>query len=121
MNHFRALVVEDDAGVSGTLCNALTRLGCRAAVVPDTQQARAELEHSRYDAVFVELCARGEGGGRGIARWLRAHSSGTACFLVTGWKGDLEQSVLSREGVHGIIRKPLIFNEIRDAVIEHFG
>lgn len=121
MNHFQALVVEDNPTLRETLQNALTRLGCRVTAVSTAERARDALSSQPFDAVFAELCARGDGGGRGIARWLKSRCTGTVCFLVTGWKGELEPNLLRHDGIHGIIRKPLIFNEIRDSVLEHFG
>ena len=90
-------------------------------VVATTDEARAQFAERGYDAVFTELCARGDGGGRGMARWLKAQCLTTVCFVVTGWKGELERGLLKHDGIHGVIRKPLIFNEIRDEVLEHFG
>ena len=121
MNHFRALVIVDNNTTSMTLKNALTRLGCHVTVVPTTDEARVVLGDRRYDAVFAELCARGDGGGRGIARWLKSRGSDSVCFILTGWKGELEKRILRDEGIDGVIRKPLIFNEIRDEILDHFG
>jgi DNA-binding response OmpR family regulator len=122
MSHLSALVVDDNHAVSETLRSALVRLGCAVSVVTTTDEARAELGRTRYDAVFAELCARGEGGGgRGIARWLKTRCIDTACFVVTGWKGELESVLLRDDGIHGVLRKPLMFNEIRDEIVEYFG
>jgi CheY-like chemotaxis protein len=117
---FRVLVVEDNSATSTTLQNALNRLGCQVTVKNSSNDAIEELKKSTFDAVFAELCVR-ENGGRSVARFIRAQYPSTKCFIVTGWKGDLEPNLLKYEGIHGIIRKPLIFKEIRDKVLEHFG
>jgi CheY-like chemotaxis protein len=122
MSHLSALVVDEDSAVGETLRSALERLGCSVSVVATTEEARAELGRTHYDAVFAELCARGDGsGGRGIARWLKSQCSDTACFVVTGWKGELESGMLRGDGICGVISKPLIFNEIRDEVVKCLG
>ncbi len=107
--------------MAGTLRNALVRLGWRVSVVGSTDRAREELRGHSYHAVFVELCAHGDGGGRGLARWVKAQCLETLCFVMTSWKGELESGLLRVDGIHGVVRKPLIFNEIRDEVLEHFG
>jgi response regulator RpfG family c-di-GMP phosphodiesterase len=117
---FRVLVIEDNNATCTTLQNALNRLGCQVKTSVTAEQGIEELKKEQYDAVFAELCVR-EQGGRGVARWVKTQSPSTRCFLVTSWKGELEQSLLQMEGIHGIIRKPLIFKEIRDKIIEHFG
>lgn len=121
MNRFNALVVDDSSTVAVPLQTALGRLGCLVRVVNSTDEARSELSEKQYDLVFVELCARGEGGGRGIARWIKSRCLPTRCLLLTGWRGELDHSVLRYDGIHGVIRKPLIFNDIRDTMIDVLG
>lgn len=117
---FRVLVIEDNPATCTTLQNAMNRLGCQVTVAITAETGIEELEKEKYDAVFAELCVR-EQGGRGIARWLKVNSPSTKCFLLTSWKGELETNLLRNEGIHDIIRKPLIFKEIRDKILEHFG
>lgn len=117
---FRALIVEDDPVMLHSLQSALVRLGYNEQVVSSAEEAIERLQRDRFDAVFTELCIR-EQGGRGIARWLRGNGVGTKLFVMTGWRGQLEPTLLRFEGIHGVIRKPLIFNELRDTVLEHFG
>jgi DNA-binding response OmpR family regulator len=117
---FRVLVIEDNSATCATLQNALSRLGCQVTTTATAESGIEALKKGLYDAVFAELCVR-ELGGRSVARWLKIQSPSTKCFLVTSWKGELEQNLLRMEGIHDIIRKPLIFKEIRDKVLEHFG
>lgn len=117
---FNALVIEDNPNTLDTLRNALTRLGCVVTAATTAENGIEELQRSKFDAVFAELCIR-EQGGRGIARWVKSQCLNTRFFIVTSWKGELEPKLLLMEGIHGIIRKPLIFNEIRDKVLEHLG
>jgi CheY-like chemotaxis protein len=117
---FRALVVEDDPGVCGCLQNALSRLGWRVSVSVTATEAIESLRQASFDAVFAELCLR-ECGGRTIARWIKSQGAQTRMFILTSWRGELEPSLLRLDGIHSVVRKPLIFNEIRDILLEHFG
>jgi CheY-like chemotaxis protein len=117
---FQVLVVEDNNATCATLQNALSRLGCQVTIKTSSNEAIEELQKNSFDAVFAELCVK-ENGGRSVARFIKTQQPATKCFIVTGWKGDLEQNLLKLEGIHGIIRKPLIFKEIRDKILEHFG
>lgn len=117
---FQALVVEDDPGVCGCLQNALSRLGWRVTVSSTAGGAIESLKQANFDAVFAELCLR-ECGGRSIARWVKSQGTQTRVFIVTSWRGELEPSLLRLDGIHSVVHKPLIFNEIRDIVLEHFG
>jgi len=118
---FHALVVEDNPQTLKTLTNALTRLGYIVNSADTAEGAIDELNQNSYDAVFAELCLRGGQGGRGIARIVKKLHHNAKFFIVTSWKGDLEPGMLLIDGIDGIIRKPIIFNEIRDNVLEHFG
>jgi hypothetical protein len=40
---------------------------------------------------------------------------------MTSWRGQLDEGLLASDGIDGVVRKPLVFNEIRDEVLEHFG
>jgi CheY-like chemotaxis protein len=117
---FKVLVVEDNAATSTALQNALNRLGCQVISSSSSDEAIQELQKGQFDAVFAELCVR-ENGGRSVARFVKNQNLPSKCFIITGWKGDLEPGLLKNDGIHDIIRKPLIFKEIRDKVLEHFG
>jgi DNA-binding NtrC family response regulator len=120
MSYFQALIIADSGTLSRTMLNVLVRLGCRATVVPTTQTARAELSRRHYHIVFAELCAPEEGG-RSIARWVKEQCLDTKCLILTSWRGEVEQGLFAHDGIHGLIRKPLVFNDIRDELLKCIG
>jgi|GEM_PF-978906 len=117
---FKILVVEDNPATQEALKRSLSRLGCEVFAVDTAETGIEELKKARYDAVFAALCVR-EKGARSVARWVKTNSQQTKFFVVTGWKGDLETSLLHMDGIHDVIRKPLIFTEIRDKLLEYLG
>jgi CheY-like chemotaxis protein len=117
---FNALVVDDNSLTRLSLQTSLGRLGYQVNSADSTADARIKLGGAPYHAVFAELCIKDEGG-RGLARWVKTNFNNIKFFLVTGWKGDLEQQLLLFEGIQGVIKKPLMFNDIRKTVLEHFG
>lgn len=117
---FRALVVGDNPSTQKALQNVLVRLGYGVTLAEDSDGAIRELQRENFDAVFSELCIR-DAGGRGIARWVRDNCLSTKCFILTSWRGNLENDLLNLDGINGVVRKPIVFNEVRDTVIEHFG
>jgi DNA-binding response OmpR family regulator len=117
---FKILVVEDDPATQEALKRALSRLGCEVFLVDTAEKGIEELKKNRYDAVFAALCVR-EKGARSIARWVKSNSQQTRFFALTSWKGELESNLLNMDGIHDVIRKPLIFTEIRDKLLEYLG
>jgi len=118
---FHALIVSDDAeSTLRQLQYSLCRLGCRVHSAQSTESAVKELTKNPYDIVFAELCLK-QGGGRSVGRWLKQMGLRTKFFIVTSWKGELEKEILRSDGISDIIHKPIIFNELRDKMLEHFG
>jgi CheY-like chemotaxis protein len=117
---FKILVIEDNPATQEALKRSLSRLGCQVFVVDTAESGIQELEKNHFDAVFAALCVR-EKGARSVARWVKSKSPHTKFFVVTSWKGELESNLLQLDGIHDVIRKPLIFTEIRDKLLEYLG
>jgi CheY-like chemotaxis protein len=117
---FKILVIEDNPATQEVLKRFLSRLGCQVFTVDTAEKGIEELNNVHYDAVFAALCVR-EKGARNVARWVKNKSPQTKFFVITSWKGDLESNLLQIDGIHGVIRKPLIFKEISDKILEHLG
>ena len=112
---FRALYVGDS---NGSLCDLLVQLGATVSVTETSESGIDNLKQSQYDIVLADLCVE-KAGARGVARWVKSYSPDTKFFVVTGWQGELEKELLKMDGIHDIIRKPFIFNEIRDKIYRH--
>jgi CheY-like chemotaxis protein len=117
---FKILVIEDNLANQEALKKSLSRLGCQVTAVESSEKGIEEIKKTNFDAVFAALCVR-EKGARGVARFVKTQSPRTKFFVVTSWKGELEQKLLYLDGIHDIVRKPLIFTEIRDKLLEHLG
>lgn len=117
---FKILVIEDNSESQEALKKSLSRLGCQVVVVDTSEKGMDEIKNNRYDAVFASLCVR-EKGARIVARFVKNQSFNTKFFVVTSWKGEMEKNLLHLDGIHDIIKKPLIFTDIRDKLLEHLG
>ncbi|MFP4163618.1 MAG: response regulator [Chitinispirillaceae bacterium] len=117
---FHVLIIDDEENIRRALGRSLSKLGCVVNMAQTAERGLELLDTERFDAVFAALCVR-ESGGRGVARFVKQHYPDTKVFLVTGWKGELEPSLLQNDGIHEVIHKPLSFSEIRDKVLEQLG
>lgn len=51
----KALLVDDEPEICQLLCNMLQRMGADCDVAHSVEQAKAKLDGSEYDAVFVDI------------------------------------------------------------------
>jgi CheY-like chemotaxis protein len=117
----KVLIIDDDAESREAMRQHLLRLGFEVFMVETGERALEELQKTAFSAVFAPLCLHGLGG-RGIARWVKANRMDeTRVFIMTSWKGELELDLLRFDGIRGVIRKPLVFSEIRDTVLASLG
>ena len=117
---YQVLIADDNFTIQDTLSKYLGRLGCQTSITNTAEKCIEKLGEIKVDCIFAGLCVR-ENGARSIARWVKDNFPDIKIFVVTGWKGDLEQKLLNFEGIHQVIHKPLIFSEVRDKFIEYFG
>jgi CheY-like chemotaxis protein len=117
---FHVLVIDDDADLREVLRKTLARLGCEVTVAETAECGLDYLKAVQFNAVFAALCVRAMGG-RCIARWVKQQPFETKFFLITSWRGDLENNLLKLDGIHDVVHKPINFSEIRDKVLEHLG
>jgi CheY-like chemotaxis protein len=117
---FNALVIDDNFEVRTTFRKALSRLGCSVNEAETAEKGISQLATVFYHVVFAALCVKNTGA-RGIARWVKNNSPDTRFFIITSWKGKLEDKILALDGIHGVIHKPLLFAEIRDMLLDQLG
>ena len=117
---FNALVIDDDTDTRITFKKALNRLGCNVNEAESAEKGISKLAVMSYHIVFAALCVRSIGA-RSIARWVKNNCPDTRFLIITSWKGQLEHHILEIDGIHGVIHKPLLFAEIRDALLDQLG
>ena len=117
---FNALVIDDNFDTRTTFKRALNRLGCNVKEAETAENGLSQLTSMFYHVVFAALCVK-DLGARGVARWVKSNSPNTKFFIITSWKGKLEENILAIEGIHGVIHKPLLFAEIRDLLLDQLG
>lgn len=117
---FEVLVIEENLATQDILKNALSRLGCHVTIAEFSEKAIELIEKVRFDAILADLCIK-EMSARSVARWVKERYPEIKFFVVTGWKGELDQKMLLMDGIHAVLHKPLIFSKIRDKIIEHLG
>lgn len=116
----RILVIEDDPATTEMLKKDLGLLGCAVTFTATAEEGIAVLSKDSFNAVLTDLCAR-IGGGRSVAQWIKKNNPSTKCFLITSWKGDLDQRFLDRDGVTGIIQKPVLLGQVREKLLSVEG
>ena len=117
---FNALVIDDDSNVRTTFKKALQHLGCRVTEAESAEKGINFLNNTNFNIVFAALCVK-KMGARAVARWIKANRPNTKFIIITSWKGQLETAILSADGIHGVVHKPLLFTEIREILLEQLG
>jgi two-component system, NtrC family, response regulator HydG len=117
---FQALVIDDDLEICQILQKVLNQLGCNVIFADSAEKGIEKFATVAFDLVFVALCIR-EIGARGVARWVRYRFPQTKVMATTSWKGELDKTILSFDGIHDVVHKPFKINEIRHTVIRHLG
>jgi CheY-like chemotaxis protein len=118
--NFNALVIDDNIEICQTFIKVLGQLGCNVSVADSAEQGINKFDVTDFDVVFVALCIR-EMGARGVARCLRYRFPNTKILATTSWQGELDKTILSIDGIHDVVRKPLKISEIRRTIINHLG
>lgn len=117
---FNALVIDDSKDVCSTFKKVLGQLGCHVAFADTAEEGINMISLQAFDIIFVALCIR-QVGARGIGRWIRYRYPRTKVMAMTSWRGELDYNILSLDGIHEVVRKPLKFNEIKKTLIKHLG
>jgi len=113
LESFRILIISEQQETIDELKKISERIGCSIEYAQTTEAGLELLKAELFDAVFVDLCVRSVGG-RGVARMVKLFKLPVSVYIVTSWKGELEQSLLVGDGITSVIHKPLSFNEIQD-------
>lgn len=114
-NCFTALVIDENNEIQSGIRKALCKLGFSVKVTENVESGKGELSTFDYTVVFVSA----EEGH--FIHWGRNMSPDTKFFVIANWANEINGVEVFHESIDGIIHKPLLFTEIRDAIFEHLG
>ncbi|HWU77027.1 MAG TPA: ATP-binding protein [Rhodanobacter sp.] len=115
---YRLLLVEDDSIVAAVIRGLLEREGHALVHVGNGLAALAELAHTEFDAVLLDLDLPGVDGFQ-IARLIRQRESAgqhLPIVAVTARSGGRDEVLAREAGMDGFLRKPLSGEQLIDAL-----
>ena len=110
------LVIDDEPGVRGLLCDTLAVLGYDAAAGADGAEGLALLTRGGYDLVVTDLFMPGMSGWDVVAA-VRERVPTLPVILISGFAGEPDVERARAEGVL-LLRKPFHFQEFKQAVAD---
>lgn len=121
--HYRLLLVEDDTIVAAVIRGLLDRQGHAVVHVVNGLAALAELAHSAFDAVLLDLDLPGVDGFQ-IARLIRQREQPgrhVPIVAVTARSGGEDEAQARAAGMDGFLRKPLSGEQLAAALARVAG
>ncbi|CAM5360168.1 ATP-binding protein [Rhodanobacter lindaniclasticus] len=115
---YRLLLVEDDTIVAAVIRGLLEREGHQLVHVVNGLAALAELAHTQFDAVLLDLDLPGVDGFQ-IARLIRQRESDgrhLPIIAVTARSGGRDEVRAREAGMDGFLRKPVSGEQLVDAL-----
>jgi CheY-like chemotaxis protein len=109
------LVIEENDATRDILQKELSQLGCRVTVPESSENAMKLLEKTRFDVIITDLCMRYMSA-RSLARMVKERFPETKIFVITGWKGELDQKMLEKDGIHAVLNRPIVFSKLRGLI-----
>ena len=101
----RVLVVDDDAGMRGTLLKMLRLHGYDTTVAATIAEARARLSETSFDAMLLDLVMPDESGMDFLPEVVSL-APHTAVIVLTGVQGLAVADEALQRGAHDFLRKP---------------
>ena len=114
------LLIEENDATRDILQKELSQLGCRVTMCDCAEEGLELFEKIKFDAIFTDLCMR-DMSARSLARIVKERFPQTKIFVITGWKGELDQKIMEKEGFLAVINKPIDFSKFRDLIQQHLG
>jgi CheY-like chemotaxis protein len=118
VQHCRVLLVEDDVIVAAVIRGLLQAQGHAVCHVINGLAALAELAHSTFDVVLLDLDLPGVDGFQ-IARLIRQRESAgrhQPIVAVTARSGRDDEAQARAAGMDGFLRKPLTGEQLAEAL-----
>jgi CheY-like chemotaxis protein len=116
----RVLVVEDDALIAMDLSVSISQLGGDVVEVATTaNEAMQFVRDLQPDVVLMDVRLRGEPDGVEAAQIIRARGTTPIVFVTGNSDPETLRRMTRLEGAQ-IILKPVLINELRDAIIRAY-
>jgi DNA-binding NtrC family response regulator len=112
----RALIVDDHEPTLATLSQLVQREGYGTAEAKSVEDARSQLDGSKFDAVLVDLNLP-DGSGMGLLEEAR-NAGSSAVVLITGQASVTSAVEALRMGVTDYLTKPVDFERVRSILSE---
>ena len=117
----RLLIVEDDALIAMDLAASIGELGGEVvAVAANARDAMRLAEELDPDVVLMDVRLRGQPDGIEAAQVIRRRGPTPIVFVTGNSESDTMQRMARLSGAQ-IILKPVLINELRDAIIRAGG
>lgn len=117
--HYRILVVDDDADVCEVLCELLSADGHTVTTAADGAEALQGFAADKYDVVFTDLGMPGISGWQ-VAEHVKRIAPNMPVIMVTGWGAQIDAEQINKSGVDKVLTKPFqwldVLETLRDTV-----
>jgi two-component system response regulator (stage 0 sporulation protein F) len=111
----KLLIVDDEPKIRAMLADCLGQEGLAIDTAESGEEALARIVQAPPDLVILDVKMKGMSGLE-VLRQVRASQPGLAALIVTGYDDERVEEEAGRLGVLGVIRKPLMLDEIRQTV-----
>jgi CheY-like chemotaxis protein len=102
----RYLLVDDNLAFAENMAEIIGDTGAEVAIASSGAQALALVAASRYDAIVTDMRMPSMGGAR-LVHEVRRVDPGLPALVVTAYTGDDDLAAARREGLLGILPKPV--------------
>ena len=117
----RLLIVEDDALIAMDLAVSVSELGGQVvSVAVSARDAMRVVEEANPDVVLMDVRLRGEPDGIEAAQLIQRRGSTPIVFVTGNSDAETMRRMRQLSGAQ-IILKPVLINELRDAIIRAAG
>lgn len=109
------LIVDDEPKIRAMLADCLEQEGVTIDTAGSGEEALAKIAQAPPDMVLLDVKMKGMSG-LDVLKQLRISHPRLAVLIVTGFDDERLEEEASRLGVLGVIRKPLMLTEVRQAL-----
>ncbi len=109
------LIVDDEPKIRAMLADCLGQEGLSIDTAGSGEEALAKIAQAPPDVVILDVKMKGMSG-LDVLKQVRTSQPRLAALIITGFDDERLEEEASRLGVLGVIRKPLMLAEVRQAL-----